>query len=127
MPMFIISIFEPLEYFDSYQKFLRNPDGTMSTDRKVLVRSIGTMFIVAICFISDKVSEVTQFKGNFLCPLVSFVVPIIMVHSKATFIDNKRKSCWRILHDLVILGISFFMMINGTYNQMYKFMYEKET
>lgn len=65
IPFYIISIFEPLEYFDSYKRFLTNPDGTLSTDRKVLIRSIGTTCIVAVCFISDKVSDVTEFKGNF--------------------------------------------------------------
>ena len=64
-PFYIITMFEPLEYLESYRKFLKNPDGTISSKKTMFIRSIGTIFIVSLSFVSDKVSDITQFKGNF--------------------------------------------------------------
>ena len=62
---YIITMFEPLEYLEFYRKFLTNPDGTISTDRVILIRSIGSICIVSVSFLTEKLSDVSEFKGNF--------------------------------------------------------------
>ena len=118
MPFYIIGIFEPLEYFETYKKFLMNREGEVSRYKLVFVRAVGTLVTVAFCMISDNVSLVTEFAGNLFNPLVSFTIPMFLIHAKAYWIDKKRKSILRIIHDGAIFAFSVFMMGYGTYKQI---------
>ena len=118
MPFYIIGTFEPLEYFETYKKFLMNNEGEISTYKLVFIRSVGTLVTVAFCMLSNDVSQVTEFAGNLFNPLVGFIIPIFMVHAKAYWIDKKRKSVLRIMHDGAIFAFSVFMMGYGTYHQI---------
>lgn len=119
MPFYIIAIFEPQEYFPSYKNMVSNADGTTSRVKQVTIRGMGTLIIVACCCLSNDTNMITEFAGNLFNPLVSFMIPLMMVHSKAFLIDKKRKSIIQIIHDLLIFLFSVFMMCYGTYNQIY--------
>ena len=119
MPFFIIGTFEMLEYFESYKKMLVKKDGNVSRIRLCFIRGIGTSLIILICLLFEDVSTVTEFAGNLFMPLVGYTIPVFMVHAKAYWIDKKRKSVLRILHDLFVFTFSIFIMAHGTYQQMY--------
>lgn len=119
MPFFIISVFEPLEFFDAYKKCISLSDGTISRARVVIIRSIGTIVVVALCMITNDVNEITELTGNLFNSLLSFMTPIFLVHAKAYWINKKRKSVGRIIHDSIIFVFSISMMVYGTYNQVH--------
>ena len=102
-----------------------NQDGNTSRFKLILIRAIGTVIIIAICLPTNDVSIVTEFAGNLFNPLVSFAIPIIMVHSKAFFIDYQRKGIFQIFHDTILFLFSIFMMGYGTYKQIHGMIYGK--
>jgi len=111
MPLYIIALFEPFEYFEGYKDFLKNSSGQISRYKLVAVRATGTVVIVGLCMMSNNVNVLTEFAGNLVNPLCSFVIPIFMVHAKAFWIDKQRKSIVKIIHDMFIFIFSFAMMI----------------
>ena len=96
-----------------------NNEGNLSRIRVVITRCLGTVLIVGLCMISDNVNTVTEFAGNLVGLIICFAIPIFLVHAKAYWIDKKRKSVFRIIHDFVIFILSIFMTGYGTYKQIY--------
>jgi amino acid permease len=118
MPLYIIAIFEPMEYFGWYSDWLKNDEGKTSRFKLTGMRLIGTALILATTLISNDVTVVTEFGGNLFNPTVSFLIPVFLVQAKAYWIDGKRRPWLWILHDGLIFLFSAGMMIYGTYNQI---------
>jgi len=70
--------------------------------------------------ISNDVNVVTEFAGNLVNPMCSFVIPVFLIHAKAYWIDGKRKSIGLMIHDGFIFIFSWAMMIYGTFEQIHK-------
>ena len=107
-----------LEHFESYKKLVTKEDGNVSRIRLCFIRGLGTTLIILICLLFENVATITEFSGNLFMPLLGYTVPVLMVHAKAFWVDKKRKSVLRILHDLFVFAFSIFMMGYGTYQQL---------
>ena len=64
LPIFLISIIEQLEYFESYKKWLTDTSGDYSMKKLVGVRLFGGLCIMSITFVSNNVVAITDFTGN---------------------------------------------------------------
>ena len=118
MPLYIIAIFEPMEYFGWYSEWLKNSEGKTSRFKLTGMRLIGTACILATTLISNDVTVVTQFGGNLFNPTVSFLIPVFLVQAKAYWIDGKMRHWLWNIHDGIIFVFSAGMMVYGTYSQI---------
>jgi hypothetical protein len=116
--MYIIAVYEPLEYFKSYQKWLTGADGEISRLKIVMVRITGCCVVMACTLISDDVVTITGFSGNLFTPLCSFIIPIVLAHSKAWIVDGKVKHWALCFHDGFFLIFSVGMTVYGTYDSI---------
>jgi hypothetical protein len=118
VPCFIIGVFEPLEYFDTYQKWITGADGDISRMKIVVIRVIGTIVLMSFTLISDSIENITTFSGNLFGPLCSFIIPIVLLNSKAWVLEGKLRSWGNLVHDGLLLTFSVVMTVYGTYNSV---------
>jgi hypothetical protein len=78
----------------------------------------GTVLILGLTLLSNDVTVVTEFAGNLFNPIVSFLLPVMLVQGKAYWIDKKSRPFLWIMHDGFIFLFSIGMMVYGTYSQL---------
>ena len=53
---------------------------------------------MSITFISNNITKLLDVSGSVIMPLIGFMIPILLVHWKAYFVDGTRKNCKKILN-----------------------------
>ena len=114
VPFLLVSIAEQMENFKWFKDWINEESTTkyIGNYQKIfLMRFIVGTVVLLIGFFSDDFLVFMEFNGVLMCPLASFMIPIILLHSRE-WVAGRRKSCGRILHDvlLILFGVVFMSL-----------------
>lgn len=119
-PFLIVSTLEQIEYFEFYKKWLNKEKYWSSKCKVRSTRIIGGILIIILTFVTDDIIVAESFCGEVILPVCTVLIPLWLLHSKAVFLDKKRKSVLQILHDFIMFSICLAIVVIS----LYKFLIE---
>lgn len=77
LPLYLVSISEQIEYFESYQEWIWDRvKGEKQVWKILLIRASITVLLMSMTLWSDDVSDVVEQAGSIVVPWTSFLIPV---------------------------------------------------